>query len=126
MYNSTLVDRVENVDLAYNVDRRVLLGRWTTPGQVTQFKKYDSTTTTRPTTRFVQDRNELNFASASLYYEFPKRIASAMRMQRLRVTFYMNDIFTASSIKIERGLTTTLRTLHVLGHQRNLLTDLPS
>lgn len=104
MYNSTLVDRVENVDLAYNVDRRVLLGRWTTPGQVTQFKKYDSTTTTRPTTRFVQDRNELNFASASLYYEFPKRIASAMRMQRLRVTFYMNDIFTASSIKIERGL----------------------
>ena len=52
----------------------------------------------------MQDRNELNFASASLYYEFPKRISSAMRMQRLRVTFYMNDIFTASSIKIERGL----------------------
>lgn len=104
MYNSTLVDRVENVDIAYNVDRRVLLGRWTTPGQITQFKKYDSSTSTRPTTRFVQDQNELNFASASLYYEFPKRIASAMRMQRLRVTFYMNDIFTVSSIKVERGL----------------------
>ena len=105
LYNSTLVDRIENVDIAYNVDRRVLSGRWTTPGQVTQFKKYDSTTSTRPTSRFVQDQNELNFASASLYYEFPKRIASAMRMQRLRVTFYMNDIFTVSSIKIERGLT---------------------
>ena len=104
LYNTTLVNRIENVDIAYNVDRRVLSGRWTTPGQITQFKKYDSSTSTRPTSRFVQDQNELNFASASLYYEFPRRIASAMRMQRLRVTFYMNDIFTVSSIKIERGL----------------------
>lgn len=108
MYNSTLVSRVENVDAAYNVDRRVLLGRWNTPGQVTQFKRYNGVNNTpsytRPTTRFVQDQNELNLASASVYYEFPKRIASAMHMQRLRVTFYMNDIFTVSSIKIERGL----------------------
>ena len=35
-YNSTLVDRVENADIDYNVDRRLLEGRWTTYGQQTQ------------------------------------------------------------------------------------------
>jgi TonB-linked SusC/RagA family outer membrane protein len=104
MYNSTLVSRIENVDMAYNVDRRVLEGRWTTPGQVTSYKKFDSSTSTRPTSRFVQNRNELTFSSLSAYYEFPKRVTEALRMQRLRLTFYMNDITTISSIKVERGL----------------------
>lgn len=103
-YNYTLISRIEDVDMAYNVDRRVLSGRWTTPGQITRFKKYSSTTTTRATTRFVQNQNELSISSISAYYEFPKRIAAAMRMQRLRVTFYINDVATISSIKIERGL----------------------
>ena len=48
MYNYTLVDRVENIDPAYNVDLRVLTGRWQRAGQVAQFKKlgtyYDETT----------------------------------------------------------------------------------
>jgi hypothetical protein len=90
--------------MAYNVDRRVLEGRWTTPGQVTSYKKFDSSTSTRPTSRFVQNRNELTFSSLSAYYEFPKRVTEALRMQRLRLTFYMNDITTISSIKVERGL----------------------
>ena len=103
-YNSTLVDRVENVDMAYNVDRRVVTGRWTTPGQVTQFKKFDSSTTTRATTRFVQNRNELTWSSLSVYYDFPRRVTRALRMQHMRLTFYINDITTISSIEIERGL----------------------
>ena len=105
MYNYTLVDRIENVDIAYNVDRRVLIGRWTEPGQVTPYKRFNSSESTRPTTRFVQNRNELTLASISAYYEFPQRVTSALRMQRMRLTFYMNDITTFSSIKIERGLT---------------------
>lgn len=104
LYNSTLVDRVENVDMAYNVDRRVLTGRWTTPGQVTQFKKFDSYSSTRATTRFVQDRNELTWSSLSVYYDFPTSLLSHLRMQRLRLAYFMNDIFTVSSIDIERGL----------------------
>ena len=40
-YNSTLVDRVENADIDYNVDRRLLEGRWTTYGQQTQYKKFE-------------------------------------------------------------------------------------
>lgn len=105
LYNSTLVDRVENIDMAYNVDRRVLTGRWTTPGQQTPFKKFDSSTTTRATTRFVQNRNELAWSSLSVYYDFPQKVVKAMRMQHMRLTFYINDITTVSSIDIERGLT---------------------
>lgn len=104
MYNTTLVDRVENVDINYNVDRRLLEGRWTTPGQVTQYKKFQSDETTRATTRFVQDRRELSISSISAYYEFPRSFYSKLLMQRLRVAFNMNNIATFSSIKVERGL----------------------
>lgn len=104
MYNSTLVSRVENANIAYNVDRRLLIGRWTTPGQVTPYKKFNSETTTRATTRFVQDRRELSLSSISAYYEFPSSIYRKLSMQRLRLSFYLNDIATFSSIKIERGL----------------------
>lgn len=110
LYNSTLVNRVENVDINYNVDRRLLEGRWTTPGQATQYRSYSHTDdqrkneTTRATTRFVQERRELSISSISAYYEFPSSIYQKLYMQRLRIAFNMNDIATFSSIKIERGL----------------------
>ena len=103
MYNSTLVDRVENADIQYNVDRRVLTGRWKEPGQITQYKGFDATTKTRATTRFVQDRNELSLSSISTYYEFPRSIYSRLAMQRLRFAVYLNNVATFSSIKVERG-----------------------
>lgn len=104
MYNSTLVSRVENANITYNVDRRLLSGRWQTPGQITQYKKFNSNVVTRPTTRFVQDRRELTISSVSAYYEFPTSIYEKLYMKRLRLSFYMNDIATFSTIKIERGL----------------------
>lgn len=103
MYNYTLVNRVENVDITYNVDKRVLLGRWQKPGDVTQFKKFQSEEVTRATTRFVQNRRELSLSSISLYYEMPASIYSRLYMKRLKLAFYMNDLATFSSIKIERG-----------------------
>lgn len=103
MYNYTLVDRVENVDINYNVDRRVLDGRWQQTGQVSQYKRYQAGDLTRATTRFVQDRNELSLSQISAYYEFPKSIYSKLYMQRLRFAAYLNDVATFSSIKVERG-----------------------
>lgn len=104
MYNSTLVDRVENADITYNVDRRLLIGRWRTPGQVTPYKKFNSDKTTLATTRFVQDRRELSINSISAYYEFPSSIYKKLNMQYLRLSFYLNDVATFSSVKIERGI----------------------
>jgi TonB-linked SusC/RagA family outer membrane protein len=114
MYNSTLVDRVENVDITKNVDRRVLLGRWSTPGQQAQFKRlgkfqytddpmaYDEKT--RATTRFVQDRDEFNISALSLSYDVPATLLRNRAVERLKLSFYMNDVAKWSSIKIERGL----------------------
>lgn len=103
MYNSTLVDRVEDADMIFNVDRRVLTGRWQKPGDISQYKGYSSKTNTRATTRFVQDRNELTLSSISAYYEFPKSIYAKLYMQRLRFAVYLNDVATFSSVKVERG-----------------------
>ena len=114
MYNQTLVDRVENIDIQYNVDRRVLLGRWQTPGQLAPFKRlgtfqYEGDSMayqakTQATSRFVQNRNELTWGTATLYYDFPKQLVNNWNMERVRFSVYMNDILTLSSIDIERGL----------------------
>lgn len=103
MYNSTLVDRVEDADIQYNVDRRVLTGRWNHVGQVSQYKGFSSASKTLATTRFVQDRNELSLSSVSAYYEFPASLYQRLRMQRLRMAVYLNNVATFSSIKVERG-----------------------
>ncbi|MBP3420304.1 MAG: SusC/RagA family TonB-linked outer membrane protein [Marinifilaceae bacterium] len=103
-YNQTRVDKVENVDIAYNVDRRVLKDTWKNPGDVATFKKITSTpTTTYPTSRFVEKNNELQFASLNLYYDFKFLNLRKAGIERLKVNFYMNDICRISTVKTERG-----------------------
>jgi TonB-linked SusC/RagA family outer membrane protein len=114
MYNQTLVDRVEDVDIDFNVDKRVLLGRWQYPGHHAAFKRlgtftYEGDPTqqqakTQATSRFVQDRNELTWGSATVYYEFPKVLLDKWNIERMRFSVYMNDILVISSIQTERGL----------------------
>jgi TonB-linked SusC/RagA family outer membrane protein len=114
MYNSTLVDRVENVDMSKNVDRRVLSGRWMKPGDQVQFKRLDTfmdldntkvrAERTRATTRFVQKRNEFDLSALSLSYEMPSSVLQKLSVERLKLSFYMNDVAKWSSIRIERGL----------------------
>jgi hypothetical protein len=119
IYNQTLVDRVENVDMNYNVDRRVLTGRWLAPGQEALFKRLgqvsvDSdgdgvldrhfTGRTRATSRFVQDREEVSIAAVNVYYEFNDRVLDFVGLNQLRFSFNMNEIATFSTVKIERGL----------------------
>src|SRR5690606_18321146 len=51
-YNSTLLNKVENADIASsNVDRRVLSERWRQPGDVAPFFNISTTRVTRPTSR---------------------------------------------------------------------------
>jgi hypothetical protein len=119
LYNQTLVDKVENVNMNYNVDKRVLTGRWTHPGQIAEFKRLGQFTKdtdgdniveaydekTRATTRFVQDRNELTIAAVNVYYLFNDRMLSKLKIQRLKLGFNMNEMATFSSIRLERGTT---------------------
>jgi len=114
MYNQTLVDRVENININENVDKRVLSGRWQKPGQLASFKRLGTfqyegdplarQEMTRATSRFVQNINDLTWGTASLYYDFPKSMIDSWNIQRMRFSLYMNDILTISSIETERGL----------------------
>lgn len=105
-YNQTLVDRVENVDVAYNVDRRVLHDTWNAVGDVATFKKIAATPSkTYATSRFVEKNNELQFASLSCYYDFKNPdFLKKILMERLKLSFYMSDLFRLSTVKTERGL----------------------
>ena len=105
-YNQTLVDRVENVNIANNVDRRVFSDTWNEAGDIALYKHISSTpTTTYASTRFVQRNNMLDLTSISAYYDFKYcKWLQKIKLERLKATFYMNDVFHISSVKAERGL----------------------
>ena len=105
-YNQTLVDKVENVDIQYNVDKRMLTDRWTTPGVPAKFRKFDPyAALTRPTSRFVQDVRELQMTSLNVGYDFRYwGFLKKTGIERLKLQFYMNDVFRTSTIKAERGI----------------------
>jgi len=112
LYNITLVNKVENILPTKNVDRRVFEDRWHTPGQNAPFRSISidmvdeqswNTGMTLPTSRFVQKNNVMEIASASVYYEFPLELIQKLKMNRLRATLYIDDLYTFSSIHIERG-----------------------
>ena len=120
-YNQTLVNKVENVSLKQNVDKRVATGRWKEVGQQAQFRRIISDTDlmnnyvihgsyvraegnyTRTTTRFVQKSNELNLSAVSVYYDFPRKWLRSIGFEKLRLQANMNDVYKWSTIKIERG-----------------------
>ncbi|MBO9632557.1 MAG: SusC/RagA family TonB-linked outer membrane protein [Chitinophagaceae bacterium] len=121
-YNTTLLNKVENIAITSNFDKRVLTDRWMKPGQEAQFKRlagntpYDmrngiywysaggwSQEATRPTQRFVQNQNELNISSIAISYEVGRKFIAFFGMERLRLDVYMNDLVKFSTIGIERG-----------------------
>ena len=104
MYNTTLVEKVENAPIEYNVDRRVLTGRWQQPGDIAQFKAITDRSITYPTSRFVQDYNLLTLSNLSVYYDFRNcKFMKNCFLERLKITAYTSNLFTVSSIKVERG-----------------------
>ncbi|WP_276481789.1 SusC/RagA family TonB-linked outer membrane protein [Paraflavitalea pollutisoli] len=103
-YNQTLVDRVENADPRYNVDRRVLAERWKQPGDIAKYKDISDIGSTRVSDRFVQRDNVLELRSVYASYDFNKSLVKRLGMNMLRASFTMNDVFRSSSMAIERGL----------------------
>ncbi len=105
-YNSTLVSKVENVDvLNDNVDKRVLTDRWNTPGVAAKFKSISDNSTTKPTSRFIEDLNELIFSSLNMGYDFSRTsFVKKSPVDYLRLSFSMNDIARLTSVKQEFGL----------------------
>ncbi|MDR1897002.1 MAG: SusC/RagA family TonB-linked outer membrane protein [Prevotellaceae bacterium] len=104
IYNQTLIDKVENADLSYNTDRRVFTDRWQKPGDVALYKSITDRSSTRPTSRFVEDCNTLTLASVNVYYDFrDSGLVKNSFLKSLKVSAYSNDLFILSSVKTERG-----------------------
>ena len=96
-YNQTLVDEVENADIENsNVDRRVLTQRWQKPGDIAPLRNIkDMNTSTMPTSRFVQDDNELSLSALTLSYDFNTDWLKKIRLKMLRLELSTNDLFRA-------------------------------
>ena len=92
--------------MAHNVDSRIFRDTWQNVGDIALYKHISSNpTTTYASTRFVQRDNTLDFTALSAYYDFKNHAwLKRSKLERLRLTFYLNDVFHLSTIKTERGL----------------------
>lgn len=110
LYNKTLVDRVENANLRYNVDERAFTDRWMEVGDVALYKSVSSSVNgsqTKATTRFLMKNNELVFNTVNVQYRFERRYFPGLKRLGLTsasLSLYMEDLFHVSTIKLERGL----------------------
>ncbi len=110
LYNSTLIDRVENVTGFGNLDKRVS-ETWVNPGDHALYKAItmtqnpnDMADLTKPTSRFVQRNNELYWSSLNIGYEFARTsFIKHLGLERLKLSFIASDLLRLSTIKIERG-----------------------
>lgn len=105
MYNSTLIDKVENIEPYDNADRRVLYDRWKNPGDKAFFKSVRDLSETKASSRFVMDEKTLECRNVSLTYDWEtKWLKNNLGIQYLSLSGYMEDVFRISSVKQERGL----------------------
>jgi TonB-linked SusC/RagA family outer membrane protein len=103
-YNSTLANRIENVDIANNVDTRVFNNTWLNVGDRVPFKKINNRPSqTRATTRFIENKSDLTLSSVNVYYDFKWKNLKRFGLQNLKCSLLMNEVFVLSTIKIERG-----------------------
>jgi TonB-linked SusC/RagA family outer membrane protein len=105
LYNSTLMDKVENVDPMKNVDRRAFYDRWKNPGDKAKFKGVAYyQLSTRASSRFVMKEYMLDCRSLSLSYDWQGNwLRAATGMERLTLAAFTEDVFRLSTIKRERG-----------------------
>ncbi|MBQ2787098.1 MAG: SusC/RagA family TonB-linked outer membrane protein [Bacteroidaceae bacterium] len=108
VYNSTLVDKIENSNIAYNLDKRAGVGRWEKPGDVVRYVRFSTYGANTPaSTRFIMDDDEIKFATLNLGYRMNSSKYSFLRnlnVDILALNFTTNDIARISPIRMERGL----------------------
>ncbi|WP_294143267.1 SusC/RagA family TonB-linked outer membrane protein [uncultured Sanguibacteroides sp.] len=110
IYNQTLVDKVENADLMYNADKRVLNLRWDEIGVAARYKGLSrgvNGAATKASSRFIMDENTFQMGSLSLSYRMDKTNAKYIDrwgLSSVGMTFNMEDLFYLSTVKQERGL----------------------
>ena len=108
VYNQTLVDKIENQNIAYNLDNRAGQGRWEKPGNITSYVGFSPTGANTPaSTRFIMNDNEVRFATLSLGYRLSSedfKFLNKANIDVLALNFTTNDLARISPIRMERGL----------------------
>ena len=103
-YNYTLHHKIENVNYMTNNDRRALTERWQKPGDVALYKAITDNSATKATSRFVQREKRLSMTSLRLAYNMDSDRLRGSWISMLRLSITANDLFYASTIRQERGL----------------------
>jgi TonB-linked SusC/RagA family outer membrane protein len=105
IYNSTMVSKVENANVYYNVDRRVFTDRWQKPGDKTYLKDIkDWDIPTKVTSRFVQKNNHVSFNSLTIGYNFPSSFLKKYGIEICKLQITANDLAYMSAVMMERGI----------------------
>lgn len=101
-YNETYRNKVENVNLYNNVDKRVFTGRWSKPGDNAIYYGLRENNTYM-TDRYIQDESTLSCNNLSLTYNFPNKLTKKWGFERLSVNASISNLFYISTVKQERG-----------------------
>ena len=110
IFNSTLIDKVENANMRLNLDRRALTERWKKRGDKVFFKSIDPDIykeDTKASSRFVMDNNEFSLATINVSYRMEASKCRFLKNLGISVaTFglYMEEICRISTVKMERGI----------------------
>jgi len=108
-FNQTLLDKIENSNIAENVDKRAGgADRWSPDNRYAKYKRISLESQHTPTsTRFLQRYNEFAFTSVAVGYRFdPKnfKFLETCKIATLSLNASMQDVGRISSVKQERGL----------------------
>lgn len=107
VFNSSVFQKVENIgteEVYFNQDKRALYERWSESNRDAYYKGISMVQTTSKSSRFVMDENTLTGESFNVGYEFPDRMTRKLHIAALSLQLTMNDIFRASSVRVERGI----------------------
>lgn len=106
-FNNALYDKVENIskdNIFDNQDARAFTDRWTTPGQMAQFKAIGLTNETPISSRFIQKDDYISGESMRIGYRVTDREwLKRMGLTALGFNALANEFFRISTIKAERG-----------------------
>ncbi|WP_196216459.1 SusC/RagA family TonB-linked outer membrane protein [Flavobacterium sp. LC2016-01] len=107
-FNSALYNKVENIsrdNIFDNQDVRAFTDRWTTPGQMAQFKAIGLTNNTPISSRFIQKDDYISGESIRLGYRVTDRAwLKRAGLTALGFNALANEFFRVSTIKAERGI----------------------
>ena len=107
-FNSALYNKVENIsrdNIFDNQDVRAFTDRWTTPGQMAQFKAIGLTNNTPISSRFIQKDDYISGESIRLGYRLTDRAwLKRNGLTALGFNVFANEFFRVSTIKAERGI----------------------